>query len=94
MTAPVGSYPDGASSYGALDMAGNDWEWTADWYGGDYSTDSPVKNPVGPAAGDQRVVGGGGWYDFSDYVRAAFRSRLVPVLRDGWLGFPLASSGF
>jgi len=36
-TAPVGSYAAGASPYGALDMAGNAWEWVADWHGGDRS---------------------------------------------------------
>ena len=49
LTFPVGSFPAGASWVGALDMAGNVWEWVADWYGRDYYASSPVADPRGPS---------------------------------------------
>ena len=58
--APVGSYPEGASPYGVLDMAGNVWEWVADWYDADYYAASPTRNPKGPVTGSLRVLRGGG----------------------------------
>ena len=54
---PVGSYPKGASSYGALDMAGDVAEWVSDWYG-PYTTEQQV-NPTGPEAGPGKVWRGG-----------------------------------
>ena len=57
----VGRYPAGASPYGALDMAGNVWEWVADWYGETYDASSPTLNPLGPDTGTARVNKGGGW---------------------------------
>jgi len=73
-TTTVGSYPDGASPYGALDMAGNVWEWTADWFNGDYySSQTTWNNPAGPTSGKYRVVRGGSWYNESGDVRAAYR---------------------
>jgi formylglycine-generating enzyme required for sulfatase activity len=73
-TAPVGSYPAGASPYHVLDMAGNVWEWTADWYSASYFKDSPLRNPPGPESGTWRVVRGGSWLD-GVHVRALVHAR-------------------
>ncbi len=77
-TTPVGSYPKGASPYGALDMAGNVWEWANDWYAADYYANSPAANPPGPATGDVRVVRGGAFHYDEDYLRCAARLRYDP----------------
>ena len=52
-TAPVGSFPAGASKFGAKDMVGNVWEWTSDWYA-PYS-DAELTDPKGPDKGDERL---------------------------------------
>ena len=57
-TAPVGTYPTGASSYGALDMAGNVWEWVADWYDVYPGGDSSASDYFGQ---ERRVLRGGSW---------------------------------
>ena len=48
MIAPVGHYPKGKSYYGAMDMAGNVWEWTSDWYSDVYYAYTANKNPKSP----------------------------------------------
>ena len=70
---PVGNYPKGASPYRVLDMAGNVWEWVADWYGETYYRNSPASNPTGPATGSLRVARGGSWSDIDFLARSSNR---------------------
>ena len=73
-TAPVGQFPQGASPYGAHDMAGNLWEWVSDWYDPNYyRTSPPTLNPQGPDTGDGHVLKGGGWAENLDFTRCANR---------------------
>jgi len=67
-TAPVGSYPDGAGPYGALDMAGNAWEWVSDWYQADYyqTLEDGVFDPRGPSVGVYRFLRGASFADTYD----------------------------
>lgn len=82
-TAPVGNYPQGASPYGALDMAGNAIEWVADWYARDYYSRSPQRNPLGPDGPEHsgfkfKVLRGGYWGNSHLEVRSATRLRAYP----------------
>lgn len=72
-TSAVGSYPGGASQYGALDMAGNVWEWVNDWYSETYFSGSPYANPQGPASGTNKVMRGGAWLFWWYGLRAGGR---------------------
>jgi formylglycine-generating enzyme required for sulfatase activity len=90
-TTAVGSYQAGASWCGALDMAGNAYEWVADWYDAGYYAESPADNPTGPETGDHKVLRGGSWGSDEVGVRAADRSyHLPPDHIYGGVGFRCA----
>ena len=77
-TSPVGSFPAGASPYGAVDMAGNAAEWTADWYDAAYYWNGPNRNPPGPAEGTLKVSRGGAWYFHPDALGTWGRWEISP----------------
>jgi formylglycine-generating enzyme required for sulfatase activity/serine/threonine protein kinase len=88
-TAPVGSFPKGASRYGVEDVVGNVWEWVADYYG-PYTKDEQ-KAPTGPAEGDERVIRGGSWNaSYASWVRPTFRYKDTPAKRSYGIGFRCA----
>ncbi|MBX3185722.1 MAG: SUMF1/EgtB/PvdO family nonheme iron enzyme [Labilithrix sp.] len=90
-TAPVGSFPLGASAHGVEDIVGNVWEWTADWYDA-YPADDQV-DPHGPEQGKTRVVRGGSWNGaYADWVRPTFRFHDAPETRSHGIGIRCAKS--
>jgi len=89
-TAPVGNYPDGASPYSALDMAGNVLEWVGDWFQIEYYSSSPFENPLGPASGTRRGIRGGSWISARSGLRPAARASLKPDNSLDILGFRCA----
>ncbi|NIM95010.1 MAG: SUMF1/EgtB/PvdO family nonheme iron enzyme [Anaerolineales bacterium] len=93
LTSPVGIFPSGASPYGALDMAGNVWEWVDDWYDEDYYNASPYENPTGPSIGTERTQRGGAWIDTESWVRTTVRHATPPWNRADDLGFRCALPG-
>ena len=88
--APIGSYPNNQSPYGVYDMAGNVWEWTADWYkpyaGSDYTSKDFGET--------QKVIRGGGGgvghYSLSFFFRSAMRGNALPEIQSGDVGFRCA----
>jgi formylglycine-generating enzyme required for sulfatase activity len=89
-TVPVGTFPDGASWCGALDMAGNVWEWVADWYDADYYERSPSENPIGPEDGSSKVLRGGSFPVSRRNVRGTTRDGASPNTRHFTVGFRCA----
>jgi formylglycine-generating enzyme required for sulfatase activity len=96
-TMPVGSFPAGASPYGALDMEGNVYEWCQDWYYVSAYYNSPKINPKGPATapdaaknyniGPSRVIRGGSYESEAVKSYAANRKPASPGERAADRGF-------
>jgi len=86
-TKAIGSYASGKSPYGIYEMAGNVWEWTADWYSETYYQISPVENPRGPDAGQYRVLRGGSLKQDKYLLRTSARLGNKPSDVDLGVGF-------
>ena len=85
-TCPAGAHPGSVSPSGLHDMAGNVWEWVADWYGPYQS--ATATDPSGPAAGQERALRGGSWdADDEPDVSTARRLPGIPERGDTALGF-------
>ncbi len=89
----VSQFQTGSSGFGALNMAGNVAEWTADWYGATYYGQAGSdQNPTGPLSGINRVVRGGSFADRPFFARSVQRTDRAPDQRFPFVGFRCASN--
>ena len=87
-TSPVGKFPEGASPYGVMDMSGNVWEWTENWYqphpGNEYPNDLYGQR--------FKVIKGGSWDSNLDLARPAIRGKATPDQKKNYIGFRCVAS--
>jgi formylglycine-generating enzyme required for sulfatase activity len=88
---PVRSFR--ANSLGLYDMAGKVLQWTGDWYGEKYYSESSMNNPAGPGSGSEKVLRVGNWSVHPLIVRAVTRNKDDPSIRGNNYGFRLVSPG-
>ncbi len=93
MPMQTGALHAGASDVGALDMAGNVWEWTSDFYQKDAYKFIISKNPQGPSNGTMRVIRGGSWLskDINE-LKTYYRGKRDPKTYSNAVGFRCAYS--
>lgn len=90
-TAPVGRFPRAQTQSGQLDMVGNVWEWTSDWYA--LYRPEPQTNPKGPGAGDRKAIRGGGFNgEFATWINPAARYHQLATARVHAIGFRCAAA--
>lgn len=87
-TAPVGSFPP--NGYGIYDMAGNVWEWCADYYETPYDSTASDTKPSSLKGGEKRSLRGGSWFGGPSRMKCAARLWNYPLIRYASTGFRLA----
>ena len=93
VTTRVGSWPLSHSPFEVYDMAGNLWEWTADWYQEDYYSSASSENPLGPQSGTEKAIRGGSYFphDYAGHIRTTNRQGYLPLSSGPNLGFRCAT---
>ena len=89
---PIGSYPEGASPYGVLDLAGNVWEWCEDFDDPLFYEDGPPNNPRNEHPGERLVMRGGSYMFGAHALRTYTRTSFEPHYRFAGRGFRCARS--
>ncbi|HXF94123.1 MAG TPA: formylglycine-generating enzyme family protein [Nitrospiraceae bacterium] len=87
LTLPVTALESGATPEGVMHLAGNLWEWVADWYDPAYYAAAPERNPPGPETGDYKVLRGGSWLNHRRMLRTTARDGSRPTTRNHGTGF-------
>jgi len=92
----TGNYLSGATPYGVLDMAGNVWEYVADWFDPDYYREAPARDPQGPGSSPNghRVLRSGSYANYQHYARVANRGSVTPGSSTQFRGIRCALDGF
>jgi len=92
-TAPVRTYPP--NGFGLYQMAGNVWDWCADFWGTTWPANGIPRDPQGPASGTARVIRGGSFLCHKSYCnryRVGARSKSTPDSSTSHIGFRCAAN--